>query len=91
MVSEDLDGFLADFGVDATFNAETAKVIFDMPDLLAMNNDVISAAYTITFKSSCFPNIGYGSPIVVNGGNYKVNTVMKIDDGAFTKAEWSAA
>lgn len=89
MITEDLDGFLADFGVDATFNAETAKVIFDMPDTMVMNDAVITASYTITYKSSSFSGLAYGSSITVDGDAYTVNSVQKLDDGAFSRAELS--
>lgn len=90
-ITEDLDEFLADFGVDATFNAETAKVIFDMPDAMALGDAVITASYTITYTSSSFSGLAYGSSITVDGASYTVNAVMKLDDGAFSRAELSKA
>ena len=87
--TEDLDDFLADFGVDATFGSETAKVIFDQPDDILSSGPVISASYTIMYKSSVFTGLAYSSEITVNGELYTVDTIQKLNDGAFTSAQLS--
>lgn len=90
MITEDLDGFLADFGVDATLGSVSAKVIFDMPDALLLNDAVMSTSYMITYRSDAFTGMVYGAAITVDGQAYTVNRdPMKIDDGAFSRAELS--
>lgn len=86
--TENTDIFLADFGVVATDGADSANVILDMPDQL-IAGDVISAEYRITYATGAFTGLGYGDPITVNGESYTVNTVQKIEDGAFTVATLS--
>lgn len=85
-ISEGLDGFVNDFGVGATVNATSGKVILDQPDQIIVNGDVISTGYTVTFRSSLFPSLKFDDAMTVDGTSYKVREVMKLDDGAFSKA-----
>ncbi len=84
--TEDLNSFLADFGVDATFGAETAKVILDQPDDVIAGGSVISASYTILYKTGTFSGLGFGDVITVAGDSFEVDTVQRQADGAFTLA-----
>lgn len=88
MFTENLDQFFADFGVSATFSAETGLVIFDSPELQisGFGGDVISAEYKIKYKATLFSALDYGSSIVVNGLTYRVNSVNLIEDGALKEA-----
>ena len=82
--SENLDAFLADFGVVAIYNAETAKVIFDLPDQIVAG-DVVSADYQITYKTGSFSaTLMYAAAITVDGQAYTVGHTALISDGRFT-------
>lgn len=87
--SEDLDGYFADFGVNATFGAETIKVLFESPESIIAEGLVISADYAITYKSGAFAALANGSSIVVDGTTYTVNAVTAIEDGKLTQATLS--
>lgn len=89
MFSEDRSLFFRDFGVPATFNGETASVLFDAPEQVVMGRDVISAEYEITYPVGTFKSLEYGSSIVVDGISYSVDTVQAIDDGKIIKATLS--
>lgn len=88
-VTEDFDGFFADFGVNATFGSETAKVLFDSPESIIAGGEVISADYAITYKAGRFAAMAYGSSITVDGSAYTVNAIQAIEDGKLTRATLS--
>lgn len=88
-VSEDLDGFFADFGVNAVFGAETVKVLFDSPETVVAEDYVVTAEYAITYKSSALTGLAHNSSITVDGSAYKVNTITAIEDGKLTRATLS--
>jgi hypothetical protein len=52
--TEDLDVFLADFGVSCTAGAVTAKGILDMPSQIVSDGMVLSTDYTLTARTSNF-------------------------------------
>lgn len=84
--NEDLTIFFADFGVVAIYNGESAKVIFDMPDIINnIGDQMISADYTVLFNSTNFTGIKYADQITVNGVNYTVNDVLKVGDGKLSQ------
>lgn len=87
-ITEDLDSFLKDFGTDATFGAETAKVIFDQPDVI-LDTLVVSASYIITYKTGVFAGMKYGDDITIDGQGYTVDVIQKMGDGKFTTASLS--
>ena len=82
-LTEDLDIFLADFGVSCTAGAITAKGILDMPMDVIAGGQVLSTDYTLTTRASDFGNLQYGSEVNVNGVLYTVRETRLIDDGAF--------
>lgn len=82
-LTEDLDIFLADFGVSCTAGAITAKGILDMPMDVIAGGQVLSTDYTLTTRASDFGNLQYGSEVNVNGVPYTVRETRLIDDGAF--------
>lgn len=84
--SEDLDDFFADFGVTATFGAETAKVLFDSPESIVAEGMAISADYAITYKAGIFSTLVNGSSIVVDSITYTVNNKQSIEDGKLIRA-----
>ena len=86
MITENLSDFFADFGVSAIFGNDTANVLFDAPDTIIADGDVISGDYSITYPTGTFPLLSYSSTITVAGTTYTVRNVRKIEDGSLTKA-----
>ncbi len=86
MFSEDLSVFFNDFAVNATFGAETQKVLADLPDEIFSGDQIVSGKYKITYQTGFFNGLKHGSAITVDSVNYTVNEVTAIDDGALTEA-----
>ena len=83
--TEDLDLFLADFGVSVTAGAVTGLGIFDMPSQVILNDAVLTTDYKVTCKAGLFGDLLYGNSITVDGVAYTVREVMSIDDGRFVE------
>jgi hypothetical protein len=84
-ISEDLNGFLDDFGVSCTAGAVSALGILDMPSQIISGDMVLSTDYTLTARNADFGGLKYGDPITVAGVNYQVRETRLIDDGAFVE------
>jgi hypothetical protein len=84
-LTEDLDIFLADFGVSCTAGAVTAQGILDMPSQMLANGMVLSTDYSLTAKASDFGNLVRGNSITVDSVAYTVREVMLLDDGKFVQ------
>jgi hypothetical protein len=82
-LTENLDAFLADFGVSVTAGAVSALGILDMPGETVAGGMVISTEYMLTAKTSDFGSLLYGDSITVNGQSYQVREVLLLDDGKF--------
>lgn len=83
--TEDLDLFLADFGVTVTAGAVTGLGIFDMPSEIVADGVVLTTDYKVTARSSDFGNLLHGSQVNVNGAAYTVRNVQFMDDGQFVE------
>lgn len=83
--TEDLDIFLADFGVSVTAGAVTALGILNMPGEILAGGMVISTDYTLTAKADDFGDLLYGSQISVNGTLFTVREATLQDDGRFVE------
>lgn len=81
--SEDLSLFLSDFGVQCTAGAVTALGILDMPSQIVSGDMVLSTDYTLTARAADFGELLYSDGITVDGVNYQVREVRRIDDGKF--------
>jgi hypothetical protein len=79
--TEDLDIFLADFGVSCTAGAVTANGILDMPSQILSDGMVLSTDYTLTAKATNFGTLIRGDSITVDSVAYTVRETMLIDDG----------
>ena len=84
-LTEDLDVFLADFGVSCTAGATTAKGILDMPSQVISDGMVLTTDYTLTARTSAFGGLIRGDSITVDGTAYTVRETMLIDDGKFVQ------
>lgn len=83
--TEDLDAFLADFGVSCTAGATTANGILDMPSQVISDGMVLTTDYTLTAKSSSFGSLVRGDSITVDGAAYTVRETMLMTDGKFVQ------
>ena len=84
-ITEDLDIFLADFGVSCTAGAVTANGILDMPSQILTDGMVLSTDYTLTARASNFGSLIRGNSITVDSVAYTVRETMLIDDGKFVQ------
>jgi len=84
-ITEDLDIFLADFGVSCTAGAVTANGILDMPSQILSDGMVLSTDYTLTAKATNFGTLIRGDSITVDSVAYTVRETMLIDDGKFVQ------
>ena len=84
-ITEDLDIFLADFGVSCTAGAVTANGILDMPSQILSDSMVLSTDYTLTARASNFGTLIRGNSITVDSVAYTVRETMLIDDGKFVQ------
>ena len=84
-ITEDLDIFLADFGVSCTAGAVTANGILDMPSQILSDGMVLSTDYTLTARASNFGSLIRGNSITIDGAAYTVRDTMLIDDGKFVQ------
>ena len=84
-LSENLDTFLADFGVSVVIGATQGVGVLDMPDVLVGDGMSISTDYSLTCKASVFGSTAHGTAATVDGVAYTVRKVEKIDDGKFCR------
>lgn len=85
-MNENLDVFLADFGLDVVFGDTYTKGILDMPDQNILSGNVLSTEYSLTFKTSSLPSLLSGDVLSVDEISYKIREVEKIVDGNFSRA-----
>jgi hypothetical protein len=83
--SEDLDLFLADFGVPVTAGDVSGIGIFDMPSEIIADGVILTTDYKVTAKASDFGDLLNGSQVSVNGAAYTVRNVQFMDDGKFVE------
>lgn len=84
-LTEDLNLFLQDFGVSCTAGSVTAMGILDMPSQIISGDMVLSTDYALTARAADFGGLLYGDGITVDGVNYQVREVRKLDDGAMVE------
>ena len=84
-ITEDLDVFLADFGVSCTAGDTTANGILDMPSQVVSDGMVLTTDYTLTTRASNFGSLIRGDSITVDGAAYTVREAMLMDDGKFVQ------
>ena len=82
-LTENLDVFLADFGVSVTAGAVSGFGVLDMPGDLVLDGMVISTDYSLTCEASKFGDLLYGAAMTIDGNSYEVRDNRPVDDGAF--------
>lgn len=82
-LSENLDVFLADFGVTVTNGVTATTGLLDMPSEVIAGNMVITTDYSLTIKASVYPSLKYDDSLTVGGVAYTVREVRLQDDGQF--------
>jgi hypothetical protein len=85
-ISENLDTFLADFGVPVIFDGETFVGVLDMPDQ-SIGSFAVSTEYSVLVKTVDISeeNVESQDPITVDSIDYLVREYKRIDDGKFAK------
>jgi len=81
--TEDLDVFLADFGVPISAGGRTGLGILDMPSEMVADGVVLTTDYKVTCLASKFGNLQYATGVNVDGLPYTVRSVELLDDGKF--------
>jgi hypothetical protein len=79
--TENLDLFLADFGVAVSAGMIHGTGILDMPSQVVADGMVLTTDYTLTTKATEFGGLLYGDFVTVDGQGYQVREVRKLDDG----------
>ncbi|HEY5564228.1 MAG TPA: hypothetical protein VIL33_01470 [Rhodothermia bacterium] len=84
-ITEDLDTYLADFGVTVVVGAVSGSGNFSAPDQI-INGVSISTEYSVLVKYATFSAVAvFGASIAVDGTNYTIREVTREDDGAFAR------
>ncbi|WP_028451861.1 head-tail joining protein [Chitinilyticum aquatile] len=89
-MTDDLQPFLADFGVPLTFGAKTERVLFDDAQDQAFGGYVAGRIVTIHFDRADFPGLDVGSAVTVAGRNWTLQSAP-VSDGGFLKATLAEA
>lgn len=83
MFTEDLDVFLADFGLPVVMGSVSGIGVLDMPAQMIADGMVITTDYKLTVRADLFGAMKYGDTVSVNNLLYQVREPMLVDDGAF--------
>jgi hypothetical protein len=81
--TENLDVFLADFGVTVTSGAVSGSGLLDMPGELVADGMIITTDYSLRCEASKFGTLAYGASITVGGTAYTIRENRLIEDGVF--------
>ena len=82
---EELDVFFSDFVDEVIYDNAIYKGQLDQPDEVIVDGRILTTEYELLVKTSDFSTIVFDKTIQVNGEEYSVRTMMKIDDGKFSK------
>ena len=82
---EELDVFFSDFADEVIYDNDTYIGQLDQPDEVIVDGRILTTEYELLVKTSDFSTIVFDKTIQVNGEEYSVRTIMKIDDGKFSK------
>lgn len=82
---EELDVFFSDFVDEVIYDNAIYKGQLDQPDEVIVDGRILTTEYELLVKTSDFSTVVFDKTIQVNGEEYSVRTMMKIDDGKFSK------
>ncbi len=82
---EELDVFFSDFADEVIYDNDTYVGQLDQPDEVIVDGRILTTEYELLVKTSDFSTVVFDKTIQVNGEEYSVRTMMKIDDGKFSK------
>ena len=82
---EELDVFFSDFADEVIYDNAIYKGQLDQPDEVIVDGRILTTEYELLVKTSDFSTVVFDKTIQVNGEEYSVRTMMKIDDGKFSK------
>ena len=82
---EELDVFFSDFVDEVIYDNAFYKGQLDQPDEVVVDGRILTTEYELLVKTSDFSTVVFDKTIQVNGEEYSVRTMMKIDDGKFSK------
>ena len=82
---EELDVFFSDFVDEVIYDKQTYVGQLDQPDEVIVDGRILTTEYELLVKTSDFSTVVFNKTIQVNGEEYSVRTMMKIDDGKFSK------
>ena len=82
---EELDVFFSDFADEVIYDNDTYIGQLDQPDEVIVDGRILTTEYELLVKTSDFSTVVFDKTIQVNNEEYSVRTMMKIDDGKFSK------
>ena len=82
---EELDVFFSDFADEVIYDNGRYIGQLDQPDEVIVDGRILTTEYELLVKTSDFSTVVFDKTIQVNGEEYSVRTIMKIDDGKFSK------
>ena len=82
---EELDVFFSDFADEVIYDNGRYIGQLDQPDEVIVDGRILTTEYELLVKTSDFSTVVFDKTIQVNGEEYSVRTMMKIDDGKFSK------
>tara|TARA_B100001248_G_C27388146_1_gene460808 strand:+ start:234 stop:521 length:288 start_codon:yes stop_codon:yes gene_type:complete len=82
---EELDVFFSDFVDEVIYDNAIYKGQLDQPDEVIVDGRILTTEYELLVKTSDFSTVVFDKTIQVNNEEYSVRTMMKIDDGKFSK------
>lgn len=85
MLTENLDLFLSDFGVNATLNGVTTlRVLFER-EYSPIEFGAEGHSITATTRTDAVSGVHHGDSLLIEGHTYKVIGIHPIQDGKFTE------
>lgn len=83
MLVENLELFLADFGIEATIPTGKVTILFDQ-DYAPLELGAEGRSLVACGRTSQLQNLRHGSTIIINAKTYRIVSVQPTGDGAFT-------
>ena len=80
----DLDAILKDFSVQVVSDSGAGFGILDKSDEV-LNDFTLSTDYVLTVKTIDFGSLVFGDTLTVDGVDYEIKEIRKIDDGLLSK------